>query len=796
MREVVSPPTTLNSLAKLREAHQALLDAATKSDQALRAIDTATIGSFLSAAVAAGRNLVDAGQRRAAQDMINYWAAEYVTRKTDGESWSLPRLADPTTELKESTVADDQSKRLDLKTALAAGRIAAGARQWQASGRSEGWLLNGQALKYAEKIAGDDADIKAFVDASRVVEQRHSRKIIGALSLVIVLLIALVASLAIAWNKTDTAHKAETGARLKAEEAEAAANEEAKKLAAANADLSAKQAEATRRVNENQRLLDQIAPIVRKAVAEGAIALNDVPEALLPLLEPPAASALDGSLARGYDPAFLRPTASSSNSATPIVIGLPSLSDSAREDAWDKGNPLDSINYSVVFDRKRHMPVFSAVNLQRSEIVPLLRPAASFRSDPRVPAGLQLPDNWRGWREGIDRGHLANASEIAWGDAFKDRGTAGAVAYGATNVMTNITPQYDTFNGGLWLGAERYARENFSPGSERITIFSGPVFGRGDRILDGIAIPTFFWKVLVALAPGTSSGIVVEAYLVSQLGSNNAKVAASERFSAEKYRNRVTDIERLTGLDFGDVVRGADTGWFTGMIKQATAVATRGDELVKLLPQIASEQRDVRQPTMQLLYDAVRSKSFDPADLRKVAGAAVAMASGETFKQLSFEGKFNVLSLLATIPSKSWSEPSWIDLRAAARRAVGDAPAALEGCVPAGYAQPCGELAKLRDVLGWRLSKDRLVFIHFAGFVRSAIQEDSEKLRQLGWTLRDEERIAAAAGLNDVRYGSGDDARAAAELLAADLRVLGRRNVRAKHMEIINPGTLEVWIGL
>ena len=68
--------------------------------------------------------------------------------------------------------------------------------------------------------------------------------------------------------------------------------------------------------------------------------------------------------------------------------------------------------------------------------------------------------------------------------------------------------------------------------------------------------------------------------------------------------------------------------------------------------------------------------------------------------------------------------------------------------------------------------------------------------QQILWSLPAEERIASAAGLNEVRYGEGDDDRRAAELLAADLRALGRSAVRARQEKGIRPKTPEIWISI
>src|SRR5262249_53142727 len=140
----------------------------------------------------------------------------------------------------------------------------------------------------------------------------------------------------------------------------------------------------------------------------------------------------------------------------------------------------------------------------------------------------------------------------------EDPEAAGRIAYGLTSVMTNVTPRYDTFNRGLWVGVERYARETFSANSDRVIIFSGPIFAEDDPTTGIIRVPRQFWKVLIATRPDNPGSLTVEGYVIPQVDSDGAKIAQSVQFRPELYRVRVSAIERLTGLDFGDTVRAAD----------------------------------------------------------------------------------------------------------------------------------------------------------------------------------------------------------------------------------------------
>jgi hypothetical protein len=90
------------------------------------------------------------------------------------------------------------------------------------------------------------------------------------------------------------------------------------------------------------------------------------------------------------------------------------------------------------------------------------------------------------------------------------------------------------------------------------------------------------------------------------------------------------------------------------------------------------------------------------------------------------------------------------------------------------------------------------VFIQFAGLIqRPDVAALNRALVAGGWNIqgRDGERTGRAAGLNEVRYSADEDRDAAIELARALTTAgLGSREVVAKRVAIIVPGTLEVWI--
>jgi DNA/RNA endonuclease G (NUC1) len=799
------------SFDDLRAKNDELLASSESASQSLGSIPDEAIKNFIDSAASAGASIADAHNRRKAQAIINYWTAELITRSKDRGSWSAARLA-PAESAPPRTAASKKPSPDDAELARSRAqiRISAAARQWRAGGKEAGWLLTGDALRVAEQFVGDDEEIRELVFASREAERRTTNRERTMLAGAVVVLLALCLSLAIALWQSHRSEQLAIQARM-------AANGEADRIAQVKQTLDAALAEQAQRARLQQgefdRLQDQlkrIASVLQRAREDGKIDDGDIPAAVratLDALEPKnqqSAPVSPVELARfsGYDPAFLQAVPSGSKSQdsqkSGIVIPLPKLTGPTLADASEDGRPINYANFSIVLNKARRMPIYAAVNLQRSAVIPLLRAGQFFHYDVRIPVNAQLSPNAFASTD-LDRGQLVGARDIAWGPEFgTDAAAAGRLAYGMVTMMPNVTPQFDTFNRGLWPQAERYARDSFNALSDRVTIFTGPVFGGNDPIVADLRVPRQFWKVLVATQAGNVASISTEAYLISQFDRGGEKVPSSARFTPDIYRVRVTDIERLTGLDFGEIVRGADIRWLTTTIQDPLkavlpGLATPGSDLVARLQDITSPEISVRRSAMQTLLNALRDPQLRGSDLRSLVEAIVALASDKSVAQLGPEARVNVLTLLDAVPREQWEASGWIDLRAAARRAVADAATTLGDC--SGSTQACGIITNLKSKLDWDLAAGRTVYFQFAGMKREDAKAISDKLKAVGWSIPSEERTSTAAGYNEVRYGSDDD-RLAAELLAADLRALGRSGVRATRSSQVKPKFPEVWVSI
>ena len=144
------------------------------------------------------------------------------------------------------------------------------------------------------------------------------------------------------------------------------------------------------------------------------------------------------------------------------------------------------------------------------------------------------------------------STAATWSAAWIRSGGRGAKeANEDTFHFTNCSPQHSLLNQRTWLELEEYILDNADVNDLKVTVYTGPVFRENDKVyLDKFAIPAEFWKVVTILK--TDGTLSTTAYLQSQ----RDLISNLEEFTFGPYKTYqvpVTQIETLTGLDFGEL---------------------------------------------------------------------------------------------------------------------------------------------------------------------------------------------------------------------------------------------------
>lgn len=216
-----------------------------------------------------------------------------------------------------------------------------------------------------------------------------------------------------------------------------------------------------------------------------------------PLEEVEAVSGFDCPLSSNLEEAFdqelvntTRPPDADTTGHAPFGVPVPTAT-------VDNEVLLHHKEYLVQYDSDLKVPVWVAYTLEKKQLV--ARPRTNcFRADPRLTdvQNAQLED----YIEPVfDRGHMVPRADMNRSEA----------AMLNTFVLTNMSPQHDTFNQGAWGQLETQVRELvFEKKSAHVV--TGAVFDRdgdGQRDADSaaermapfnrVAVPTHFYKVVL-----------------------------------------------------------------------------------------------------------------------------------------------------------------------------------------------------------------------------------------------------------------------------------------------------------
>ena len=221
-----------------------------------------------------------------------------------------------------------------------------------------------------------------------------------------------------------------------------------------------------------------------------------------------------------------------------------------RKDQLRDGVYRDYINYSVVMNQTKRTPILAALNIDQTKLHSVKR--GGWNIDPVIGAENQL-DNDYYYKNRWDRGHLARRASAAHGDSER----LAKRASDSTMFYTNSCLQFDSFNQDEWLDLEDWVKHLKVDGDDKITVFSGPIWG--DEPLhvvpkhrEAAEVPAAFFKVVCFI--NRSNEFEVRAFNVPQDQRAMADWQGRNRVNHQTYQTTVAEIEHLTGIQFPDIV--------------------------------------------------------------------------------------------------------------------------------------------------------------------------------------------------------------------------------------------------
>jgi endonuclease G len=191
------------------------------------------------------------------------------------------------------------------------------------------------------------------------------------------------------------------------------------------------------------------------------------------------------------------------------------------------GQVIHHEGYSLSYSEPHEQAEWVAYELKKEHLSNSNFKRPYFEIDKAVKTGAA---DWRNYRNsGYDRGHLCPAGDRKYSKEAHDE----------TFLTSNISPQRNDFNSGIWNRLEQKVRYWASKYDGVFVVTGGILKGPMETIgQEKVAVPKHFYKVLIDVNTGEPKMI---AFLIPHEPSNKP---------LHEFVVSVDSLEALTGIDF------------------------------------------------------------------------------------------------------------------------------------------------------------------------------------------------------------------------------------------------------
>lgn len=183
--------------------------------------------------------------------------------------------------------------------------------------------------------------------------------------------------------------------------------------------------------------------------------------------------------------------------------------------------------YTLSYREQDEQAEWVAYELKKNQLSHTNFKRPYFIEDPMVESGSA---NWKNYiRSGYDRGHLCPAGDRRFSlDAFNE-----------TFYTSNITPQRNDFNAGIWNRLEQKTRYWAAKYDGVYVVTGGVLSGNLEHIgKEDVSVPKYFYKILLDQTNGKYKTI---AFLLPH---------QETEVPLYKFVVSIDEIEKKTGIDF------------------------------------------------------------------------------------------------------------------------------------------------------------------------------------------------------------------------------------------------------
>lgn len=228
------------------------------------------------------------------------------------------------------------------------------------------------------------------------------------------------------------------------------------------------------------------------------------------------------------------------------------------------GQIVKHMAYTLQYNEEHEQASWVAYYLTRTRLFGGVSRTDDFREDPLVTTGSAQLDDYK--YTGYDRGHMAPAGDFTWSQS----------AMSESFFLSNMSPQRNSFNAGIWATLEGQVRGWANTGNDTLFIATGPILRAGLPKIGArnrLSVPEYYYK---AIMRKNTTGLYTIAFLMKHENSSQP---------LSKFAITVDSLERATGIDFfsklpvetqADIESRIDVSKWPGIVLSKYAIGRKG----------------------------------------------------------------------------------------------------------------------------------------------------------------------------------------------------------------------------
>lgn len=191
--------------------------------------------------------------------------------------------------------------------------------------------------------------------------------------------------------------------------------------------------------------------------------------------------------------------------------------------------------YCLSYNKKHKQANWVAYELTDVETQAVVKRKNHFQQDPFLHENSSNLEDYR--KSGYDRGHLAPSADMTWSEKTMNE----------SFYLTNISPQNQSFNRGIWNLLEEKVRA-YAKRNKQVHIVTGPILEDGLPVIgeNKVSIPRYFYKALLDYSKPSIKAI---AYIIKNEPSD---------LPLSHFVVSIDSLEKLSGIDFFPLVPDED----------------------------------------------------------------------------------------------------------------------------------------------------------------------------------------------------------------------------------------------